>query len=152
MIKVSFFLWVILSPVPPRPVQVSRQDVSALETCSCVWPAHWDLSISSWESWQRPESCCERHETCSWRRNWDRWQYTWWWVNKGDDPVAPRSLAPNTMPALPEANTRGCSLWVVYRERWLFSSWFIHLLFFQKHSMFKWISFYILYHGKLFPL
>ena len=54
--------WVILTPVPPMTVQVSGQDVSALETSSLVWPACRDLSVSSRQSWQ---GCSEEAENWS---------------------------------------------------------------------------------------
>lgn len=37
-------LWVILTPILPMTVQVSGQDVSALDSCSLVRPAR-DLSV-----------------------------------------------------------------------------------------------------------
>ena len=47
VVSAIFFLWVILTPILPMTVQVSGQDVSALDSCSLVRPARWDLSISS---------------------------------------------------------------------------------------------------------
>ena len=62
LIRDPVSLWVILTPDPPMTVQVSGRDVSALETCSVVWPACRDLSVSSRQSWQ---GCSEEAENWS---------------------------------------------------------------------------------------